>query len=112
MSDQAFVPPIALTMGDAAGIGPELCAHLLTTEQKAPVVVYGDIPAMQRALALIGKEADYQLAPSATPRHIPRPRWPRPKIPMCQSARPCLPIRLTGSLIRGAAKWPSNPLAN
>lgn len=98
MSDQAFVPPIALTMGDAAGIGPELCAHLLTTEQKAPVVVYGDIPAMQRALALIGKEADYQLAPISHPLHYPRVTLAAHQIPIVQCGPP-LPADLPYGVI-------------
>lgn len=88
MNEQAFVPPIALTMGDAAGIGPELCAHLLTTEQDSPVVIYGDIPSMQRALALIGKDEDYRLMPISHPLHYPRATLEKNQIPIIQCGAP------------------------
>ncbi len=41
--------PIALTLGDAAGIGPEIVVKLHMAGLAAPCVVYGDWPALQRA---------------------------------------------------------------
>jgi 4-hydroxythreonine-4-phosphate dehydrogenase len=42
--------PLALTMGDPAGIGPEICAKALASDDKlaADVVVVGDLASMQR----------------------------------------------------------------
>ena len=41
--------PIALTLGDAAGIGPEIVVKLHMAKVAAPCVVYGDLPALRRA---------------------------------------------------------------
>jgi 4-hydroxythreonine-4-phosphate dehydrogenase len=42
--------PLALTMGDPAGIGPEICAKALASDDQlaADVVVVGDLASMQR----------------------------------------------------------------
>ena len=47
--------PIAITMGDAAGIGPEITAKLLADEN-LPVrpIVIGDVGVMERAIAATG----------------------------------------------------------
>ena len=56
---------IALTMGDPAGIGPEIIAMLFksaetqsngSTEVMRQVVVYGDVTVMQRAAKLVGTD--------------------------------------------------------
>ena len=41
--------PLALTLGDAAGIGPEIVVKLHTAGLPAPCVVYGDAGALRRA---------------------------------------------------------------
>src|SRR5690625_283221 len=64
--------PIALTMGDAAGIGPELCARILAQPQRTPGIVYGDIVSMQRALALTGLDTTHQIVPISHPLHYAR----------------------------------------
>ena len=46
--------PIALTMGDACGIGPEILAKLWRTQQARACFVIGDIGVMRRAVALTG----------------------------------------------------------
>jgi 4-hydroxythreonine-4-phosphate dehydrogenase len=48
--------PIAITMGDPAGIGPEIIAKLAVNSVKLPhpVIVIGDANIMQRACASIG----------------------------------------------------------
>lgn len=102
MTEQTFIPPIALTMGDAAGIGPELCAHLVTCEQDSPVVIYGDIPSMQRALALIGKDQDYRLMPISHPLHYPRATIEKNQIPIIQCGAP-LPADLPYGVIDARA---------
>ncbi|MDI9333241.1 MAG: 4-hydroxythreonine-4-phosphate dehydrogenase PdxA [Cytophagales bacterium] len=51
--------PIAITMGDPAGIGPETIAMLYRDELAAMqgVVVYGDVAVMQRAARIVGVDA-------------------------------------------------------
>ncbi|MDY3331491.1 MAG: 4-hydroxythreonine-4-phosphate dehydrogenase PdxA [Pelistega sp.] len=46
--------PIGITMGDAAGIGPELIVKLFKQGLPAPAVVYGDIFSLQRAAEFCG----------------------------------------------------------
>lgn len=48
------VPPIGITMGDPAGIGPEIVAKLFAEGLPAPGIVVGDEAAMRRAVALVG----------------------------------------------------------
>jgi len=46
--------PLGLTMGDAAGIGPELVARLFSQGLPASAVVYGDAGAVSRAVVQLG----------------------------------------------------------
>jgi 4-hydroxythreonine-4-phosphate dehydrogenase len=46
--------PLALTMGDACGIGPEIIARLFRGAAGAGCVVVGDVSVMRRAAALTG----------------------------------------------------------
>lgn len=46
--------PIGITMGDAAGIGPELILKLFAQGLTHPTVVYGDTGALQRCAANLG----------------------------------------------------------
>ncbi|KAF0229600.1 MAG: 4-hydroxythreonine-4-phosphate [Beijerinckiaceae bacterium] len=46
--------PIAITMGDAAGIGPEIIAKYVEAEGSSGLFVIGDPRVMQRALLAIG----------------------------------------------------------
>jgi 4-hydroxythreonine-4-phosphate dehydrogenase len=43
-------PLLGITMGDAAGIGPEIIVKLLTKGLPAPCVVYGDVASLRRAI--------------------------------------------------------------
>jgi 4-phospho-D-threonate 3-dehydrogenase / 4-phospho-D-erythronate 3-dehydrogenase len=65
-------PLVALTMGDPAGIGPEICARALAEEglgAKARRVVYGDARVMKKAAALVGVDArDWRVVDSPTGR--------------------------------------------
>ena len=47
------IAPLALTLGDAAGIGPEIVVKLHTAGLPAPCVVYGDAGALRRAVAAL-----------------------------------------------------------
>ena len=44
--------PVGITMGDAAGIGPEIVVQACAQGLRAPHVVYGDAGALRRAAAL------------------------------------------------------------
>src|SRR5690348_14769535 len=51
------MPPLAITMGDPAGIGPEITAKALrdmSAAERAQIVVIGNIRTMERAAALAG----------------------------------------------------------
>lgn len=50
--------PLAMTMGDAAGIGPEIIIKLHDKGLAAPCVVYGDTGALRRACALLNAPLD------------------------------------------------------
>jgi len=54
MSNASNPRPVALTMGDACGIGPEIIAQLFRGPQGAGCVVVGDMQVMRRAVALSG----------------------------------------------------------
>lgn len=47
-------PPLALTMGDPAGIGPEIVAHAFRLGAAQGTVVLGDVAVMRRAAARTG----------------------------------------------------------
>jgi 4-hydroxythreonine-4-phosphate dehydrogenase len=59
-------PPLAITMGDPAGIGPEIIARFFSQNPVEAPFVIGDCEQMRRACALIGKSL--QIAPIETPR--------------------------------------------
>ncbi|HEY0294346.1 MAG TPA: 4-hydroxythreonine-4-phosphate dehydrogenase PdxA [Bordetella sp.] len=46
--------PVGITMGDAAGIGPEIVVKAFAQGLAAPAIVYGDAGALRRAAALVG----------------------------------------------------------
>jgi 4-hydroxythreonine-4-phosphate dehydrogenase len=50
--------PVGITMGDAAGIGPEIIVKAYAEGLRAPAVVYGDAGTMRRAAALVGARLD------------------------------------------------------
>ncbi len=50
-------PPIAITMGDAAGIGPEIILKLLASGAAADCIVIADVGAMRRAAKAPGLAA-------------------------------------------------------
>jgi hypothetical protein len=52
-----FLPRIAVTMGDPAGIGPEICLHLLNNAEVSRAcapVVFGDAEVLRRVAAATG----------------------------------------------------------
>lgn len=59
------VRPIAITMGDPAGIGPEIILKLIADERcDVPVVVIGDSGVLARAAAVAGLDVPIRTVPS------------------------------------------------
>lgn len=57
MTDEKTHPPIAVTMGDPAGIGPELCLHVLKDSEVLACcvpLVFGDAHVLERVAAECG----------------------------------------------------------
>ena len=54
MNDAMRALPLAITMGDACGIGPEIIAKLFRGEESRGCVVLGDVAVMRRAARLTG----------------------------------------------------------
>jgi 4-hydroxythreonine-4-phosphate dehydrogenase len=57
-------PVVAISMGDPAGIGPEICARALAAgevRRAARCAVYGDARALRKAAALVGVDLDEAL---------------------------------------------------
>jgi len=54
------VKPLLLTMGDAAGIGPEIIVKAFEAGQLDDAVVLGDVAVMRRAAALLGGRVTVQ----------------------------------------------------
>jgi 4-hydroxythreonine-4-phosphate dehydrogenase len=48
--------PVGITMGDPAGIGPEIVAKLFAAGLPAPCIVVGDEASMRRAVAAVGAD--------------------------------------------------------
>ena len=46
--------PIGITLGDPAGIGPEIVARLFADGPERPALVYGDAAALRRGIAIVG----------------------------------------------------------
>src|SRR5699024_10685138 len=76
--------PIAITMGDAAGIGPELCVRLLSQAQEVPGIIYGDLVSLQRALALTDLDQVYRLVAISHPIQYARISIVENQIPVLQ----------------------------
>ena len=86
--------PIAITLGDAAGIGPEIIAKAFLAEPTLlrPCFVAGDVAAMRRALALVAGSGGpvwpvAQIAHPSEVRQLP-PRC----LPVLQVGAPLAPV--------------------
>lgn len=53
-SESRLQLPIGITMGDPAGIGPEIVAKLFAEGIDGRAVVYGDLTILRRAIAIVG----------------------------------------------------------
>ena len=61
-----MTPPMAITMGDACGIGPEIIAKAFASGRAQGAVVLGDAGVMRRALALTGQSTALALLEHAS----------------------------------------------
>ncbi|GAA0223689.1 4-hydroxythreonine-4-phosphate dehydrogenase PdxA [Castellaniella daejeonensis] len=59
--------PLAITLGDAAGVGPELIVRLFAEGLPHPAVVYGDAGALRRACRALGLDGSLEVRPLETP---------------------------------------------
>ncbi|MCU0820650.1 MAG: 4-hydroxythreonine-4-phosphate dehydrogenase PdxA [Beijerinckiaceae bacterium] len=59
--------PLAVTMGDAAGIGPEIIARHFSTEKPSDLIVVGDPTQMKRAILAIGADIPVDEISTAAP---------------------------------------------
>ncbi|OZI19507.1 4-hydroxythreonine-4-phosphate dehydrogenase PdxA [Bordetella genomosp. 9] len=57
--------PVGITMGDAAGIGPEIVVQAFAKGLDAPAIVYGDAGALRRAVQLLGARLEVEEIPGA-----------------------------------------------
>ena len=86
MIDRGTQPrPVAITMGDACGIGPEIIAKLAADRSRSPVpiVVIGDAGALRRGIALVGADLEVHLV--ASPRDLPTPRTGPSMLPVIEA---------------------------
>ncbi|WP_077037788.1 4-hydroxythreonine-4-phosphate dehydrogenase PdxA [Pelomonas sp. KK5] len=61
--------PLLLTMGDACGIGPEICVAAWLAEQRGDLCVVGDVAVMRRAIGWLG--LTLPVAHLASPAELP-----------------------------------------
>ncbi|CAM5195213.1 4-hydroxythreonine-4-phosphate dehydrogenase OS=Castellaniella defragrans OX=75697 GN=pdxA PE=3 SV=1 [Castellaniella defragrans] len=61
--------PLAFTMGDAAGIGPELIVRLFAQGLPHPAVVYGDAGILRRTCDALGLSRQLRVQPLNQPGH-------------------------------------------
>jgi 4-hydroxythreonine-4-phosphate dehydrogenase len=76
---------LAVTMGDACGIGPEIVARACAAPMPAPCVVVGDVATMRRAVQACGLDTPVlRLDDPESARDVPRhsvPVWQPPGLP-------------------------------
>jgi len=93
--------PVGITMGDAAGIGPEIVVKACAQGLRAPAVVYGDAVTLRRAAGLLG--AHIEVAEIASV-HEARGGAGRIEVVACAAALPAglLPGRVNAAAGRAA----------
>lgn len=77
-------PLIGITMGDPAGVGPEICMKMLSDEavlSKCVPLIFGDAQVMSRVADLCGLKADYE--------ELPLEQWEKVKKVSCPTVIDC-----------------------
>ena len=83
------IVPLGITLGDAAGIGPEIIVKLHVQGLPAPCVVYGDLPSLQRAINQLGVALSIVTLDTVD-------AWNTPALSVSDSASiPCMYVRPT-----------------
>jgi len=90
--NDALPRPIAITIGDVCGIGPEIIAKLFREGQASGCVVIGDVGVMRRAAAIVGGSLAVARIERASDIDELPPR--------------CIPVLQLGSLPAGLASLP------
>jgi 4-hydroxythreonine-4-phosphate dehydrogenase len=54
----SLAKPMIVTAGEPAGIGPDLCVHLATTDWASQIIVLGDIDTLARRAKLLGSNIE------------------------------------------------------
>ncbi|AOB31968.1 4-hydroxythreonine-4-phosphate dehydrogenase [Bordetella sp. H567] len=80
--------PVGITMGDAAGIGPEIVVQALAQGLAAPAIVYGDAGALRRAADMLGAQLAIEEIPTAAQAN------PRAGVIQVVACHPALPATL------------------
>lgn len=83
--------PLAMTLGDAAGIGPEIIVKLHAQGLPAPCIVYGDTGALRRACDMLGASLQIVELPAQDPL---TDDFHRPGYLFIRPSSPALPLDL------------------
>ena len=99
LTARIMTKPILITMGDAAGIGPEIIAKVFLNHPADSVgcVVVGDVATMRRAAALVAKSLALPVAQLDLPSDISPPNC----IPVLQKCELLAPVSI--GLVSGLA---------
>lgn len=98
--------PLAFTMGDAAGIGPEIIAKLFAQGLPADAVVYGDATAMQAAIHRLDLAGKLAVRPIDNPARAARQAGAIDVLDRWQGLPPDLPPgRISALAGRGAYEY-------
>lgn len=63
--------PVGFTMGDAAGIGPEIIVKTFASGLRGPAIVYGDVGVMQNTVLQLGYEQQLRVEIISEPEACP-----------------------------------------
>ena len=63
--------PVGFTMGDAAGIGPEIIVKTFAAGLQTPAIVYGDVAIMQNMVSALGYEQQLRVEIISEPEACP-----------------------------------------
>jgi 4-hydroxythreonine-4-phosphate dehydrogenase len=92
--------PLGITLGDAAGIGPEIVVKMHMQGLPAPAVVYGDLPALKRAVALLDAPLHIIELDRVDPTML---RHDAPGVLYVRATTPALPIDLPYGQVNACA---------
>jgi 4-hydroxythreonine-4-phosphate dehydrogenase len=83
-----LAPPLAITAGEPAGIGPDLCLQLAHLEQRQQCVVLADMDLLQQRAAQLGADVQLQAYDAHTRDPLPGGQLRVLHIPVAAAAQP------------------------